>query len=175
MNRKRMVNGTVIVMFAAVLMIAASGCGTVQHNLDLQQDYLPKSGAKVEVGNVLNKTGQTFDVPVEDMLKKALVDAFLEANLAGSGSEASNLMTNCRIVNYEKGDAFKRWLMPGWGATELTIQCDLLDAGSVVGTINAMRTVTAGGGYTIGAWEKVFAHIASDVAEDIKGKFAAVK
>lgn len=86
-------------------------------------------------------------------------------------------MTNCRILGYEKGDAFKRWLMPGWGSTVLTVQCDLLDSGSKVGNLEAERTVDAGGAYTVGAWEKVFKQVALDVVlvieEKIEGQQAA--
>ena len=61
-----------------------------------------------------------------------------------------------RIVGYKKGSAFKRWMMPGWGATELSIRCDLKDdKNNQVGSAIASCEVVAGGGYTIGAWKTV--------------------
>ncbi len=163
-----------VVFFSAAVLIGAAGCGTVQHNLILQNDYAPKDGTKIEVGTVSNDTGRTFDIRIEDMLRDALIKTFQEEGLTGTG-DAARLQTNCRILTYEKGDAFKRWLLPGWGSTVLTIQCDLLDANKNVGTIDAKRTVDAGGAYTAGAWEKIFAHVASDVAEDIKAKLIVKK
>ena len=161
-------------LLAGVLVVAATGCGTVQHNLMLQNDYVPKAGSKIEVGLVSNETGTIFDIPIETMFKDALVSALQEQGMSGPGAPL-DLVTNCRIVSYQKGDAFKRWLMPGVGSTELDVRCVLLDSGKSVGDIAAKRTVDGGGAYTIGAWEKIFAHVASDVAEDIREKFAVRK
>ncbi len=65
--------------------------------------------------------------------------------------------------------------MPGWGSTVLSIQCDLLDTDRKVGTLDAKRTVDAGGGYTIGAWKNVFRQLALDVVQDMKDKIRSSK
>ena len=170
MNRTRSIGGLLTTVFIVLLLVVASGCGTIQHKLVLEKDYQPKPDAKVTVGKVSNDIGKTYDIAIEDMLKKALVDALSDEELLCTDPQKCSLMTNCRILAYEKGDAFKRWLMPGWGSTVLSIQCDLLDSDCKVGIIEAKRTVDAGGGYTVGAWEHVFNHIAFDVVQDIKEK-----
>ncbi len=76
----------------------------------------------------------------------------------------------CKIVEYDEGNAFKRWLLPGWGATVLSIQCDMKKGGQLVGSNDARRTVSAGGGYTIGAWRTIFENLAEDVVEDLRSK-----
>jgi len=52
----------------------------------------------------------------------------------------------------------------------LSIQCDLLDSNKVIGSLKAMKSVYAGGAYTIGEWGKVFADVADDIVADIKSK-----
>ena len=170
LRTKNLVSKAVVMFAAAVVAIIGSGCGTVHHELVLQKDYEPKAGATIEVGKVSNDTGKTFDIEIDSMLRDALVNAFLAEGM-NAANGAPKLMTTCRILTYEKGDAFKRWLMPGWGSTELAIQCDLQDANSTVGNINAKRTVDGGGAYTIGAWKNVFLHVASDVAQDVRERF----
>ncbi len=164
-------NGRGPSVLAAIMMLwIAAGCGTVHHSLELNDGYVPKAGATVKVGPVSNQTGKIYDMDVETMLRDALTNAFTIEGLAVSGATAG-LMTNCRILTFDAGNAFKRWLMPGWGATELSIQCDLQDKAGTIGNINAKRTVDGGGAYTIGAWKNVFIRVASDVAQDIRERF----
>ena len=79
-------------------------------------------------------------------------------------------MLDCKIVEYDKGNAFKRWLLPGWGSTALSIECNLREGSLVVGTIEVRRTIDVGGGYTIGAWRTVFKTVAEDVAKELGAK-----
>jgi hypothetical protein len=153
-----------------VMLIVISGCGTTHHNIAMQNDYLPKAASKVEVRKVSNNTGEKFDVDVEQMLATALERRLRDEQLLYASNTGPKLSMNCKILTYEKGNAFKRWLMPGWGATTLSVQCDLLDTNKVIGSLNAMRSVSAGGGYTINEWEKVFADVAKHIAQDIKSK-----
>ena len=82
---------------------------------------------------------------------------------------APKLVLAADIVEYEPGDAFKRWLLPGWGATVLVVRGTLVDAEKrAVGSVEAKRTVEAGGGYTIGAWETVFRDIANDIVTKLR-------
>ena len=64
--------------------------------------------------------------------------------------------------------------MPGWGATELAIRCDLKDGNNnLVGSAMSNREIFAGGLYTVGAWETIFKEAANDVAEDLKDQIEA--
>jgi len=149
-------------------MLFAAGCGTVEHRVALDQGYRVEPGTKVAVGPVTNKTGQTFDIDVEKMLADALAQTLQERNLAWTKAPAPKLTLATDIVEYSKGDAFKRWLLPGWGSTVLVVRATLTDDNDrKVGTVEAKRTVDAGGGYTIGAWKTVFNDLAQDVVTDL--------
>ncbi len=159
-----------LLAFLGLFIFAASGCGSAHHSLDFQNNYVLKADAKVEVGPVTNETGEKFDIDIEKMLATSLADKLRDEKLLWEGAEGSKLTTNCKVLEYKKGDAFKRWLMPGWGSTILTIKCDMMDSDNVVGIINAKRTVDAGGAYTIGAWQQVFGQVALDIVQDIKSQ-----
>ncbi len=158
----------VLVWFAWATTLAA--CGSVQHELRLNDGYLPQPGTNVEVEAVSNATGQTFDIDVEQMFWAALSEKLGHAQLSRPGTSGPKLALRTKIVEYEKGDAFKRWLLPGWGATVLSVHSDVMDGGRLVGTIAARRTVSAGGGYTIGAWKTIFNSVADDIVSDLKSK-----
>jgi hypothetical protein len=161
--------------YAALLtgLLLVSGCGTVEHKVALDNRYSVLPGTKVELGPVKNETGQTFDIDVEKMLADAFSEALKEKDLQWTGGRAPRLVLTADIVEYAKGDAFKRWLVPGWGSTVLVVRGALYDSDNrKVGSVDAKRTVDAGGGYTIGAWERIFRNVADDVvsklAEQVK-------
>jgi hypothetical protein len=161
-------------IFLAILLIGFltlifGGCTNVQHQVRLNKEYIPKENVSIKVANVVNDTGFDFDVDIEELLADALEDQLLEEDLLWLGGAEPFLLMESRIIGYKKGSAFKRWMMPGWGATELSIRCELKDnKNNVVGKAAAIREVFAGGAYTVGAWQTVFNDVANDVAEDLK-------
>jgi hypothetical protein len=170
MERKTAERKGFLLAMVIFMIFSASGCGSVRHSLDFQNNYMPQADTKIEVGPVTNETGEKFDIDIEKMLAAALSDKLREKELMWEGNSGPKLTTKCKIVEYKKGDAFKRWLMPGWGATALAVNCDLADSNNVVGIISARRTVEAGGAYTVGAWEKVFGQLAMDIVEDVQSQ-----
>ncbi len=156
-----------------IALLLVAGCGTVEHKVALDQQYSVLPGTKVVLGPVKNQTGQSFDIDIEKMLADAFNQALKERNLQWLGGSVPKLMLTADIVEYSKGDAFKRWLMPGWGSTVLVVRGALYESDSrKVGSVDAKRSVDFGGGYTIGAWETIFRDIANDVisklAEQVK-------
>jgi hypothetical protein len=128
------------------------------------------------VGEVANKTGASFDIDIEAMLRDAVVNELTKENLLGEQGTPGIVSMNVNIIEYRKGDAFKRWLWPGYGSTILVIEANLLDAeGNVDATAQANRSVDAGGGYTIGAWEEIFGNVAADLVSDLKVSITGVK
>jgi len=66
--------------------------------------------------------------------------------------------------------------LPGWGATILIVQCDLVDDdNNIVGSVKATRTVSIGGLYSVGAWKTVFNNLANDVVEDLSKSILSSK
>lgn len=160
------------ILLSILTIMALTGCGAVQHKVTFQDNYSPQARTKIEVGQVTNETKETFDVNVEQMLTDAFAEELRKETMLWDGGSDTKLVLSSKIVEYAKGDAFKRWLLPGWGSTVLTIQCDLKDGNKVVGSAEARRTVSIGGGYTIGAWKTIFASVAKDVVEDLRSQIS---
>ena len=150
------------------LFIIGTGCTTVQHRLEISDDYQPKPNIRFEVGAVTNTSGKRFDIDVEKRFAEALTKKLRKADLAWSGSGTPRIEVTTEIVYYEKGNAFTRWLAPGQGTTWLIVHCQLLENNKVIGTADAKRAIYAGGGYTIGAWSYVFPDVAADIVADLK-------
>ena len=124
----------------------------------------------IKLGGVSNETGRVYDVDIEAMLAEAMTEALKQEGLLASGVETSYLTLNVEIIEYAKGDAFKRWVWAGYGVTILEIHCDLLEGDQVIGVADARRTVDSGGGYTVGAWKYIYGQVAEDVVQDISAQ-----
>ncbi len=159
-----------LVMFALVV----SGCGAVSHQAQFEPNYVPKADTRIEVGPVTNETGKTFDVDIPKMFTDALTERLTDDQLLwnGASQDVTHLVITTKIIDYDQGDAFKRWLLPGWGSTVLSMHCELKESasGKLVGSVDARRTVSFGGAYTIGAWRTIFASVAKDVVGELRSQ-----
>jgi len=125
------------------------------------------------VDSISNKSGAVFEYNIEDIFKDS-IDAALkkEKLIADTIKKEPDLILSLNITEYRPGNAFKRWLLPGYGATVLSVDGELKDAKdrSVVATISHRQGVYAGGAYSIGAWKYIFSTVATDIAKDLKVK-----
>jgi hypothetical protein len=157
-------------------MIVVTGCGAVHHKVDFKDKYIPPADTKIELGRVMNKTGEEFDIDIKKMLSDSLGKTLKEKELLWSNTGGPRLLLESNIIDYKKGDAFKRWLLPGWGSTLLIVRCDLVDDdNNIVGSVKATRAVSIGGVYSIGAWKTVFDSLANDVVKDLSKSILASK
>jgi hypothetical protein len=161
------------VSIIGILVLSLTGCGAIHHSANFESGFLPKPDTKIKVGTVVNETGQTFDIDIPNMLAGELSRALKNEGLLWTeGLNNEHLIISCKIVGYEKGNALKRWLVPGWGSTALSVQCDLNKntSSQIVGSVNALHSVSAGGLYSANAWKTVFTDLSKDVTKDLRSK-----
>ncbi|MCR5256645.1 MAG: hypothetical protein K6E40_00635, partial [Desulfovibrio sp.] len=107
-------------------------------------------------------------VDIAASLKVAIDWELTQANLAGTG-----YVLRTDIVRYEPGNAFKRWLMPGFEATRLNVVGKVFTReGVLVAAVPVERYVGFGGGFTIGAWKDVFQDVAKEIVRVLKKECA---
>ena len=118
-------------------------------------------------GIIENQCGVNPDGNTATQLMKDAIDKAIAESQLPQGKEGYTI--DIAIVEYQPGDAFKRWLLPGWGETKLTVLC-IVNAknGDKAGEIEVSKSIAAGGGFTAGAWEYVFTDVAKAVVEEIK-------
>jgi len=163
------VAGTALV----VSLVGTTGCGAVHHSASFEPSFAAQPGMLVEVASVTNTTGKSYEVDIISMLRDQLTTALQkESLLSQGGASGQQLAMDVKIIEYEEGDAFKRWLLPGWGETVLSVECDLKRKadGRKVGSIQARRTVSVGGAYSIGAWRTIVESVSKDVVKEVQTK-----
>ena len=145
-----------------------SACGFGHHHLTLDQGYALEENAKIEVEKVRNKSGKALEVQAETLLQEALKEEFRSAGLLWVPGSGPRLTLACRILDYEKGNAFMRWMIPGWGRTVLKTRCKLIDQDRVIGKMEANRSIDIGGMLEVDGWIAIFEKTAKDIVADIK-------
>ncbi len=161
-----------ITCLLAISSIALTGCvGTVKHRAEFSPSYALKPDTQVAVEAVSNDTGKSFDFDIAEELKKQLNLQLAREGLQwASASGGEPLHLSAKILHYEKGNAFGRWLWPGVGSTVLEVEGELMTRGNSekVAKVKALRTVDMGGAYSIGQWKIVFESVARDIAQELK-------
>ncbi len=156
-----------------LIAVSGSGCATPRTSTRGEAGLLPRPGATIELRAVTNASGQTFEVDVVKMLREAAQAALQEEGLATSAATAAApFFLDLDITEYRPGNAFQRWLLPGWGSTVLGVRGALVDRQSAApaAIINYERSVHFGGLYTVGAWSWIFSSVAEDITKDLKIK-----
>jgi hypothetical protein len=159
----------------AVAALLCAACAAPQMT-KLESSGLPRPGAKVVIESVENASGQSPVADIDQRMREALVEALRKEDLlAAEPAGATDLRLAVRITRYEPGNAFKRWVLPGWGSTVLGIGGELKDAqsGRTLATVDSTSTVGIGGLYTVGAWSTIFARCAQDLAKDLKTRISS--
>jgi len=158
--------------FLMVCVLLVAGCGSVRHASDFRTDLAAE--IKAQVGKVTNDTGKSFNIDIEQMFADALDSRLRKYKLLGAGASGKTAVVNAKIIDYAKGNAFKRWLCPGFGTTVLSVYCEVRDkaSGKLLGAIEARRTVSMGGLYSINAWKSIFYGVAADVAKEFRKNIA---
>lgn len=151
------------VLFAIICTLLA-GCATTVAVKDYTRisKKIPFAIGDIENQCGVNPEGKTSTNIMKNALKKALLKSKLRR-----GNEGYTI--DVIITEYKPGNAFKRWLIPGCGETQLTVNCIIKsENGNKAVEIDVSRSVAAGGAYTVGAWEIVFHEVAQALVEEIE-------
>lgn len=132
-----------------------------------------RPGAKVELSSVGVAPGKSYEIDAVGLMREALEAALGERDIAWQGDPATDrFVLDVVVEDYEPGNAFKRWVLPGYGATILQVSGVLTDAstGEVAGELFQERSIYSGGAFTIGMWENVFRAVAEDMVNELENR-----
>lgn len=154
-----------------IIFIMLEGCsGVARHDFTLKENYVPRANTGVNVGVIKKSKTVVLDNNVEQQLKDAVNAELKNQGLLPNQESSSILTLDLKVLEYSEGNAFKRWLVPNWGETSLTVTAKLKKGETVVGTARATRAVTGGSMplATVGASEYIFSDLAKDLISDLK-------
>jgi hypothetical protein len=157
-----------------IVSLILSGCAAQTSGTGPGKMLKLEPSYKYKIGEIDITDAEIYEVDVKEMLHVALEKYLQEKDMLWDGSpEKKYYDIKLRIVDYEMGNAFKRWLLPTYGSTILSVHTDIIDLekNEVVTNMDHKQTVAAGGLFSVGAWEYVFDVVAEDIVLDIERKF----
>jgi len=155
--------------FSLVLIcFGVSGCVT-QSAVQIQQAFEATDQYKIRIESCVNRTEYHGSHDLEGEATRVLTDKVKESGLFEVTPDAQLVMT-CDIERFAEGSATKRWIMPGWGATQAEVVVMVWDKKDekVLATFRNEAAVKAGGFYTIGADQYIFGAAFDDVLKQIR-------
>lgn len=159
----------IILLLVFVLPLAA--CSTKSKLIPMEQFESVTTINGYTIGTVQDTSGYVFDPDEEEFdLAEAMEDSIVKSlQKANIQCEDNGLVINTKIIDYEPGNAFKRWLMPGYGETELKTENEIATVdGVVIARIPIKSSIGFGGAYTIGAWKYVFDNVSEELVKVLK-------
>jgi hypothetical protein len=157
---------------AWVCILFLVGCGATSFDSKLPDTFRLQSGQTLEFLPVENVTGKTLDPAADQIFNEYMTGLLKERTLLNLGSEPAVAVLKSKLIEYEPGNAFGRWLLPGLGTTVCAIDAELLEknTGALIGRMQSRQTVSIGGAYSIGADSYICKRVADDLIKEIDKK-----
>lgn len=158
-------------------ILALIGCGATQFDSQLPDTFTMIAGQTIEFSPIENVTGKTLEIPVDQIFNKYMANLLKERKLLNLSPDPAFLVLKTKLIEYEPGNAFGRWLLPGLGTTVCTVHAELLDkkTRALVGRMESRQTVSFGGAYSIGADKYICERAADDLIDEIDKKLGKKK
>ena len=131
---------------------------------------LPATGGPLQI-KVQPCTDRTETVGRD--LGREATDALVGKLKAAREFEVTNngrYVVSCDVSTFVEGSAFKRWLMPGWGATTGQVAVMVMDSktGETIAIVRGHATVAGGGLYSAGADQIILASALDDAVKQLR-------
>ena len=155
-----------------VFALTVAGCGATNFESKLPDRLSLHPGQTIEFLPAENVTGKTLDPPADQIFNEYMAGLLRDRKLLNVSPEPAVLVLKTKLIEYEPGNAFGRWLLPGLGTTVCTMHAEILDKnnGALVGRMESRQTVSFGGAYSIGADLYICKRVADELMRDIDKK-----
>jgi len=152
----------------AFTWIGVFSCTTVS-TVDIQQSFETTKQRKIRIEPCINRTDYQGSRDLAGEATRSLTEKMQQSSLFEITPDAQLVLT-CDIERFQEGSAAKRWLMPGWGATQAEVVVMVWEKpeDKILATFRSEAAVKAGGLYTIGADQYIFGAAFDDTLKQMK-------
>jgi hypothetical protein len=157
------------------ISLVISGCAAQTSGTGPSKTLALDQSYKYKIEKIKISEAKKHEVDAKEILRNSLDKALNNKDLLWDGSPNKKYYgISVRIIEYDMGNAFKRWLLPTYGSTALSVHTDVIDLekNAIVTYMEHKQTIAAGGAYSIGAWKYIFNNVAKDIATDIERKYS---
>lgn len=156
---------------ALAALLAGAGlqaCAT-QSATQIQQPFPPTKHRTVRIEPCQDRTGFSGKRDLAGEATGTFTRKLKAAQLFEIRDDAPLVLT-CDIERFAEGSALKRWVWPGWGATQAQVAVIVWEkpGDKILATLRSLATVKTGGLYTIGADRYIFSVAFDDVIKQLE-------
>jgi hypothetical protein len=157
-----------ILLVSLFLCAGILGCETVS-TVQVQQPFEKAEKKQIQIERCINRTDYQGAHDLEAEATRALTEKIQESELFEIAPNAPFVLT-CDIERFAEGSAAKRWLMPGWGATQAEVVVMIWEkpGEKVLASFRSETAVKGGGLYTIGADKYIFGAVFDDIIKKLR-------
>lgn len=155
-------------LYLIVLILSSSSGYSIPKTNSIQR-FKHEPHKSIKVGDII-LPNEDYKIDVKTIFRTELEDALSGKGLLCIAKPKSDCnILNIKVNSYEMGSAFKRWLLPGYGATILDIECELKNSkGELIAKFEHSRSIGSGGFLTIGGSTTVIKKVSKDITEYIE-------
>jgi hypothetical protein len=137
--------------------------------VQIQQPLEKSKPHKIRIERCTDRTDYKGKHNLAEEATRALIDKLEDSGLFEIAPEAQFVFT-CDIERFAEGSAFKRWLMPGLGATQAEVVVMVWErpGEKVLAEFRSESAVKMGGLYTIGADQYIFGAVFDEIVDQLK-------
>ena len=153
--------------FLFALLLA--GCATTSH---VTTEITNKPELSIPILISIQPCIDRTETQVTDLGAQATEAFQKELNATMEFSLVSNgrYLLFCEVTSFLPGNAVKRWILPGWGATVGQVTAMIQDSktGEILIILEGNATVGSGGLYTVGAWNYIVPTAVKDIVGQLR-------
>jgi hypothetical protein len=144
------------------------GCETVS-TVQVQQPFEKPQQRQIRIERCINRTDYQGAHDLEAEATRTLTEKLQESGLFEIAADAPFVLT-CDIERFAEGSAAKRWLLPGWGATQAEVVVMVWEkpGDKVLASFRSETAVKAGGLYTVGADQYILGAAFDDIIKQLR-------
>ncbi len=148
--------------------VLVGGCAT-QSATQIQQPFVAAKHRAVRIEACEDRTGFKGNRDLKEEATRSLTDKLKTSTLFDITADASLVLT-CDIEHFAEGSAFKRWLWPGWGPTQVAVAVTVWEkpGDKVLASFRSQSSVEAGGLFTVGADQYIFGVAFDDIIRQLE-------
>ncbi|MEE9123905.1 MAG: hypothetical protein V3U14_05325 [candidate division NC10 bacterium] len=157
-----------IVLCVLLTGTAIQGCAT-QSAHQIQEPFVTSKHRAVSIEPCEDRTGFAGRRDLAREATRTLTEKVRDSELFTITTEALLVLT-CDIERFAEGSALKRWVLPGWGATQARVVVMVWETpgDKVMATLRSQSSVRSGGLYTIGADQYILGVAFDDIVEQLE-------
>ena len=157
-------------VFSPVLLggLVLLGCAT-QSATHVQQPFEAVKHRAIRIEPCADRTGFMGERDLAGEATRVLTKKIQATQLFEITPDA-HLVLTCDIERFAEGSALKRWVMPGWGSTLVSVAVMVWEkpGDNILSTFRSQSSVKEGGLYTVGADQYILSVAFNDIVDQLR-------